>query len=411
MIAPAERISIQGKMILPGMIDPHVHMRDMTLAYKETWESGSRAALAGGVTTVVDMPNTIPPLVSAETYDAKLEAAKVSRVNYGFHAGTEDRLIDKLDGLLDDTSRPVCGIKIFLASTSSNEVTDERDFVKEVMKRASAYGKVVLFHCELSKTLVHNEKKYDADRFNDISYHNIIRNIQCELDAIRLVVELVRETKARSYICHLSSAEGFRMAANAAGDGLPLYTECTPHHAFLSEDAVYSYGNIAKMNPPLRPERERRMLYKKLMNGEFDTYGTDHAPHTRDEKMTDYFSAPSGIPGLETGYHLLIDQMLSGHISQESVMELVAENPARIFGIRDRGRIEEGMWADIAIVDPDERWKVRPELFESKAKLSPFAGRELKGRVVMTIVNGAIAYRNGDFSKTIHGKELNYDQT
>lgn len=403
-ISADETIDLRGKLILPGMIDPHVHMRDMDMAYKESWESGSCAALAGGVTTVIDMPNTRPPLTDRVSYDTKRRAASFSHVHYGFYAGYDS--LASLHSLLADTTRPVCGIKIFLAETSSNTVTSTHDELIDLMHLAREHQKVVLFHGELLEAVQLYKSNSDAGNGSTVLDHNTIRDPQCELDALRYIISLVRQTQTRAYICHLSTAQGYTLVKDAQAEGLPLYIELTPHHTFLSEEVLHTVGNRGKVNPPLRSEDDRAFLYEKLCTSACDTVGSDHAPHMAEEKLRTYTEAPSGIPGLETVYHLLIDQALRGHMHLQDVCRLAAENPARIFSIPCRGKIEEGMWADIAIVDPEAEWTVDPELFHTKAQYSPFSGKRLKGRVVMTFINGKLAYNDGNCMSHIHGKEV-----
>jgi dihydroorotase len=401
-----EKINLHGKVLLPGMIDPHVHVRDMGMEYKETWETGSRAALAGGVTTIIDMPNTKPPLISIEAYDQKNQAAKKSYVNYSFHAGTDEHSLYQLGKLFEDRKRAVAGLKLFLAETSSNEVTVQKDFLTDAMSLARQYNKVVLFHAELEKCVIQNSHKYSDEKYDDIIYHSTIRNIQCELDALKLIIELSAKTNTPSYICHLTSAAGYDLVAQAQKNGVPLYMELTPHHTFLSEDAVFLFGNIAKVNPPLRNEKERLYLYNRLINGELSCVGSDHAPHFKDEKMMRYSKAPSGFPGLETSYHLLIDQAIRGHMNFNTVKKIACENPAEIFSIPKRGKIEAGYYADLAVVDQEAEWKVDPDIFESKAKYSPFLGKNLKGKVCITIVNGVASYIDKEFTQSVHGKDI-----
>ena len=397
-----------GLIVLPGMIDPHVHMRDLAQSDKEDWLSGSKAALAGGVTSLIDMPNTQPPSNDLKSLNIKIEAARKSLVNYGFHAGVSPGSLQDLDNILKNKLQVIAGVKVFLAETSSNEVIESVESVEEILKIAAAYSRPVLFHHELFSSLRDNALKYQDERYNNISFHDSIRSRSCEEDGIELIIRASENTKASVYVCHVSTRSGFEMIIEAGKRGVNIFAEATPHHLFLNYNVSQKAGNFAKINPPLRSEADRSFLYNALKSDLFDIIGSDHAPHQIELKQKTYKEAPSGFPGLETSLPLLIDRVLDGDLSFEQVASLTAEAPADYFGIRDRGYLREGYFADFVIVDPEKNWKVDPDEFFTKAHYSPFRDKVLKGKIVQTWVNGRQAYCDGKVVAEVPGKQLEF---
>lgn len=401
-----ETVDCSGLVLLPGMIDPHVHMRDLGQAEKEDWTTGSRAALAGGVTTLFDMPNTIPPLVDCESFEKKRAAAESSLVNYSFHAGVIEGELEGLKKLLETYGSFISGIKIFLAETSSNKTATDPAFLRDAVAIAAEYGKVVLFHHELASCLKKTEAGYSAPEYNSIAYHNRKRDPQCEVEGIRFIIDLAKNTEAGLYVCHVSTKEGYELIAEYKKGRNNLYCELTPHHTFLDESAGETQGNFAKINPPLRSHEDMAFLQERLLKGEFDALGSDHAPHQRASKELPYDKAPAGFPGLETSYPLLIDGYLKGELSFGRLSEIAAGKNALLFKLDRKSGIKEGNSADLVLVDPEAEWTVDALLFNTKAKYSPYQGRRLKGKIVKTMVNGRFAYDNGIFIEENRGEHI-----
>ncbi len=399
---------LDGLIVLPGMIDPHVHMRDLGQSDKEDWLSGSKAALAGGVTSLIDMPNTQPPTNDVKSLNMKIEAAQRSLVNYGFHVGVSPGNLKDLDDVLKNNLSVIAGVKVFLAETSSNEVIESVESVEQILKISAACSRPVLFHHELFSSLRENLLKYQDDRYNDISFHDSIRSRSCEEDGIELIIRAAENTSAAVYICHVSTRSGFEMISEAKKRGVNIIAEATPHHLFLNYNVSRKAGNFAKINPPLRSEADRSFLYNALRSDLFDIIGSDHAPHQIELKQKSYKDAPSGFPGLETSLPLLIDRVLNRELSFEQVAALTAEAPAKYFGIKERGYLREGYFADFVIVDPSKNWQVDPESFFSKAHYSPFQDTVLKGKIVQTWVNGKQAYCEGRVVADVPGKQLEF---
>lgn len=376
-------IDLSGKIVFPGMIDAHVHVRDLEQSYKEDWETASEAAIAGGVTMIFDMPNTIPPTIDLKSLELKREAAKKSKVNHKFYLGINEKSIHSLQDLLKSKHQDIAGIKIFLAESSSNAVIDRKEDLRQIFELAKEYDLIVAVHTELQACL----NRYKLEPI--LSNHDLIRARECAIQGTKLVLTLCNEIKNKLYIAHVSTKEELDLI-RAYKDDNEIYCEATPHHLFLDKSILDEVGNFGKVNPPLRTKADNDALWQGVLDGSIDVIGSDHAPHTVEEKNMPYLQSPSGFPGLETSIPLLIDAYLSNKISYEKIAELTAANQAQIFNLADRGKIAAGYYADLAIVDPKISWKIKPQRFNSKAKYSPFQNRNLHGKIVTTIVNGKI---------------------
>ncbi len=388
-VTSADRVmDMSGKIVIPAMIDLHAHIRDMELAYKEDWTTAGKAAFSGGVSTVFDMPNTLPPTTTLKHLARKREAAAASIVNYGIYAGATEHNLKDLREMLETGG--IAGIKIFLAASSSNEVITNKEHLWAVFALAKAYDKPVLSHCELHNCIITRERQFSAEEYNHARYHSTIRDRKCAYNALKLVLELASEVGNSLVVLHISSKEEMRLVKEYKQYGdFPLYCEVTPHHLFLTENIIEKAGNAGKVNPPLRTQEDCDALMEAVLEGGADTIGSDHAPHSREEKLKEYKSAPSGFPGLETSLSLLMNNHLRGHqIPLETIVRMTSTNPAKIMKIKNRGEIREGNYADIAVIDPKEEWTVNPENFKTKAKYSPYSGFSLRGKVVQTFING-----------------------
>jgi dihydroorotase len=376
-------IDLGGKIIFPGMIDAHVHVRDLKQAYKEDWLSVSNAAISGGVTTIFDMPNTIPPTIDLDSLYLKRNAAKKAKINRGYYLGIAEDSWANLDKLLKSEPKDVVGIKIFLAESSTNAIIERKEDLRKIFSIVKEHDVPVAVHTELQSCI--DKSNLEAT----LSNHDLIRARECTIQGTKLVLTLCNEIKNKLYIAHVSTKEELDLI-RAFKDDNEIYSEVTPHHLFLDKTILDEVGNFGKVNPPLRTQADNEALWRGIIDGSVDTIGSDHAPHTVEEKKRPYQQAPSGFPGLETTMPLLIDAYLKGTIAYEKVAELTAANPAHIFGASKRGRIAAGYYADLIIIDRDSNGKVEPQKFKSKAKYSPFQNRILKGKIVMTIVNGKI---------------------
>ena len=352
-------IDADGKLLLPGMVDAHVHFREPGFPDKETWASGSRAAAGGGVTTVVDQPNTDPPTIDGERVAEKQELAAESLVDFGINGGvTPDWCPDDL------LAEPLFALgEVFLAD-STGEMGIDADLFADAVQQATARGIPVTVHAE------------DADRFDasarerdDADAWSAFRTPEAERVAIERACEVGREAGAQLHIGHASTPAGIDRAAEAG-----MTCEVTPHHLLLSRDDLPELGTFGRMNPPLRSEQRREEVFERVADGTVDIVATDHAPHSRAEKSSSIWDAPSGVPGVETALPLLLAEAHEGRLSYERVRDLTAANPARVFDLPRKGRVETGKDADLALFDPDTTREIRGEQLHSRADWTPFEG-------------------------------------
>jgi len=393
------KIDCSNKTLLPGLIDIHTHIRDMKLSQKEDWLSASQAAAAGGITAIFDMPNTKPATFDSNSLQLKREAAKKSIVNYGYNFGVTEYNADEIR-----KAAPVASLKMFMAESSSGYVVEKEETIRKVFEVAREIDKPVIIHSELQSCVEKHEKMFVPELANHIH----IRNRECAINATRLLIKLARETGTRVYLAHISTADEIVMIREAKMDGLTnLFCETTPHYVFINEEILEKTGNYGKVNPPIRTAGDNKAIIDGIIDGTVDTIGTDHAPHRLAEKDLAYPEAPSGFPGLETSLGLMMQLVHQGKISLSRLVQLMAGNPAKIFRIKNRGQLKEGYFADLTLLDPDYSWIVEPQKFFTKAKYSPFNGMSLKGKAILTIVNGNVVWQNNKI-KDIKGKEVEF---
>ncbi len=356
-------IDAKGKIVLPGLIDCHVHFREPGATQKEDFFTGSQAAAAGGVTTIIAMPNTNPPVTNLQVLDETRRLAKKSIVNYGFHFGTtKDNIADV------EKAQGVAGIKVYMDHTTCNLLIDGYNPLKKLFSS----NKTVLVHAE-------NENVSKAK-------------------------ELIQSGENKLYFCHISSEEELNYAKKDKIKN-EVFVEVTPHHLFLTDTDLNDLGAFGEMKPGLKTKKDQEALWQGIRDRKVDTIGTDHAPHTKEEKLE--INYPFGVPGLETMLPLLLNALNENKIELKKIIELCCENPAKIFKIKSKGFIKEGYDADLTVVDLDlEKEVVNDNLF-TKCKWSPFEGRKLKGWPVCTIVNGNIVFDNGQINN-IKAKEIIY---
>jgi dihydroorotase len=369
-------VDATGKRLLPGMIDTHVHFRQPGFAHKETWETGSKSAAAGGVTTVVDQPNTDPPTVNGTTFDQKEVYADRSLVDFGINGGV---VADWQPEALFD--RPLFALgEVFLADSTGEMGIDETLFA-EALDQATAADVSVTVHAE--DATLFNESARERD---DSDAWSAYRAARAEASAVKQACELATERDATVHIAHTSTPRGIDIAADAG-----MTCEVTPHHMFLSRNDLADLGTRGQMNPPLRREKRRQRVYERVADGTVDIIATDHAPHTRGEKDTDVWSAPSGVPGVETALPLLLDEARQGNLSFERVRDLTARNPAAIFDLPQKGTVEEGNHADLVLVDPGTTEPIDPTNLHTTCDWTPFEGK-IGVFPEWTMVRGRIVY-------------------
>ena len=382
-------VDASGLRAFPGAIDVHVHFREPGFTHKETWETGSRSAAAGGVTTVVDQPNTEPPTVTGESFDEKAARAADALVDYGLNGGVTGSW--EPDALFD---RDLFALgEVFLAD-STGDMGIEEDLFETAVERAADADVPVTVHAE--DATLFDDAAMDAagtgtGRDADADAWSAYRRAEAEVAAIERAVEIGTDAGATIHVAHTSTPKGIDAAAQAGAT-----CEVTPHHMFLSRDDLEELGTYGRMNPPLRSEDRRRAVLERVRDGTVDVVATDHAPHTRSEKEASIHDAPSGVPGVETMVPLLLAEAKTGLLSYQRVRDLTAANPARIFGIDRKGRIAEGMTADLVFVDIDRVESIDADRLHSKCNWTPFEGHNGVFPVA-TLVRGQPAYADPSY--------------
>ncbi len=383
--AAGERVvDARGRHLLPGAIDVHVHFREPGGSHKETWETGSRSAAAGGVTTVVDQPNTSPPTIDGDAFGAKADLAAESYVDYGINGGVTGDWDP--ESLFD---RPLFALgEVFLAD-STGEMGITLDLFEEALAEAAGRDVAVTVHAE-DETLF-NDAALDGDLGGigtaaNADAWSAYRTAEAEAAAIDRALAAAAASDARVHVAHTSTPEGIDAVADADAT-----CEVTPHHLFLSRENAGRLGTFGRMNPPLRSEQRRASVFERLRDGDVDVVATDHAPHTTEEKRQGLTAAPSGVPGVETLYPLLLESVRTGDLSLERVRDVVAANPASVFGLERKGRIAEGADADLVLVDLTDSREIEAAALHSKAEWSPFEG--FQGVFPeLTVVRGEVVY-------------------
>lgn len=390
-------INDSGLTLIPGVIDPHVHFRDPGAAHKETIETGSRAAASGGVTSFFDMPNTHPLTVTAEAMQDKKNIAKqTSLINYNFFIGANN---DNLDVL--NTVENVPGIKIFVGSSTGNMLVDSDEKLRAIF---STGNRLIAVHSEDETEVQSNYETWKSS--TDVSHHLNIRTVSAALRCTKRLVQLSKKYQRRLHICHLTTEEEAVFLENEKAYPL-ITTEVTPQHLFLEAPQLYEkLGTFAQINPPIREKRHRMALWKALKKGVISCIGTDHAPHTIEEKMKGFPHAPSGMPGVETSLPLLLTQVNKGNCSLNEVVRWMCASPASLYQIPNKGMIKVGFDADLTVIDMKKKYTIRNQNMQTKCQWSAFDGEEVSGSVVATFVNGNMVYREGDFFDKIKGKEI-----
>ncbi len=383
---PAEKeIDCRGKLILPGAIDVHVHFRTPGFEYKEDWASGSLAALHGGVTTVMDMPNTNPATDTLQRLEEKKRLVeKDALVDFDLYMAATENNLGELAA-----AKNIRAVKLYFGSTTGNILLNKTEKIKELFRLAKGKNFIVVAHAEDGQTIQKNAQIYKDDNYPEI--HPLIRSEEAEAKAIESLLEIQNEMGNRLHIAHISSKKGVALVKKAKEmRGGKITCEVTPHHLFLDSTYYKLLGNSLKCNPSVKGAEHRRALFSALKAGTIDIVATDHAPHTPEEKARPYKECPSGVPGVETLYPIMLDQISRKNLTLEKVVGVLCTNPARIFNWPKKGRIKEGFDADLVIVDMEKEYSLENSTLFTKAKYTPFAGWKLKGFVEKTISRGNV---------------------
>ena len=395
--AARETIDAAGNLLLPGVIDPQVHFREPGNEYKEDLGSGSRAAVRGGVTSFLEMPNTAPPTTTQAALDKKLAlAAQKSVANYGFFIGATP---DNLEAL--NSVAPACGIKIFMGSSIGSLLVNRPEDLERIFANGT---RLIAVHAE-DEARINARRAQFAGR-TDPAAHSEIRDNETARLATELALTLSKKYQRRLHILHLSTRE--EVAMLRASKPAWVTAEAIPNHLLLNTADYARLGTLVQMNPPIRTPADNAALWEGLHDGIIDFIATDHAPHTLEEKKRAYPNTPSGMPGVETSLPLMLTAMHGGRCTLAEIQKWMCSGPAEAYRIPNKGKLLEGWDADLALVDIEHTRPVRNEETFTKVRWSPWHGRELRGWPLYTIVNGEIAFDNGHIREQTRGRRLTY---
>jgi dihydroorotase len=404
----AEIIDAKGKYLLPGAIDDQVHFREPGLIHKATIHSESRAAIAGGITSFMEMPNTIPNTLTHELLEEKYKiASESSLANYSFFLGASN---DNFEEILKTDPRKVCGIKIFMGSSTGNMLVDSRESLERIFSECKM---LIATHCEDEKTIRdnfhHYKEKYGEQL--DATFHPLIRSAEACYISSSFAVGLAKKYNTRLHILHISTEKETSLFDNS----IPLKekritSEACVHHLWFSDKFYPGKGNFIKWNPAIKTEADRDAILKAVLDNRIDIIATDHAPHTHEEKSLPYLSAPSGGPLVQHALPAMLELFQQGKISIEKVVEKMCHAPADCFQVEKRGYIRENYFADLVLVDLNNPWTVTPDNLLYKCRWSPFEGTTFHSKITHTIINGNISYANGIFNETNNGMRLSFQR-
>ena len=401
-------IDAEGNYLIPGAIDDQVHFREPGLTHKGDIESESRAAVAGGITTFIEQPNTVPNAVTQEILEEKYQlAANRSYANYSFMMGATNY---NLEEVLKTNPKTVAGIKIFLGSSTGNMLVDNEATLEKIF---SSTDMLIAVHCEDEATIRENTAKYVAEYGDDVpvTAHHLIRSEEACYISSSKAVALAKKTGARLHIFHLSTAKEMDLFTNKIPlEQKKITAEVCIHHLWFTNDDYATKGNLIKWNPAVKTANDRKVLWEALLDDRIDVIATDHAPHTLEEKKQPYLKAPSGGPLVQHAIVAMFESHLQGKISVEKIVEKMCHNPAKIFKIEKRGFIKEGYFADLVIVNSGLPWSVKKENIFAKCGWSPFEGFTFKSRITHTFVNGKLVYNLFKVKDIRAGKRLSFDR-
>jgi dihydroorotase len=401
-------IDAKGLCLLPGVIDDQVHFREPGLTHKANIYTESKAAVAGGITSFMEMPNTNPQALTQELLEGKYQiASKTSIANYSFFMGVSN---NNLEEVLKTDPKTVGAIKIFMGSSTGNMLVDNKSVLEEIFSKSPM---LIAVHCEDEQTIQKNtikaKKKFGEDI--PIAEHPNIRSAEACYKSSSMAVGLAKKHNARLHVFHLSTEKEIALFDNT----LPLAekritAEVCIHHLWFSDRDYDEKGMLIKWNPAVKKESDKNALFQALLDGKLDVIASDHAPHTLEEKSNTYFKVPSGGPLVQHALPAMLAFVNQGKISLEKVVEKMCHNPAICFRVENRGFIREGYFADLVLVDLNKPWEVNKDNILYKCGWSPFEGETFNAQITHTFVNGHIAYKYGDFDETKRGMRLTFDR-
>lgn len=404
----AKEINLEGKYLVPGSIDDQVHFREPGLTHKANIFTESRAAVAGGITSFMEMPNTIPNALTQKLLEDKYEIAATSSIaNYSFFMGASN---DNIDEVLKTNPKNVCGVKVFMGSSTGNMLVDAPDTLNKIF---SEVPMLIATHCEDEATVRKNMKIY-SQKYGEnvpIECHPEIRSEEACYLSSSLAVGLAKKHNARLHVLHISTAKELSLFENNTPlDKKRITAEACVHHLWFSDEDYKQKGTYIKWNPAVKKASDRAAIWQAVLDNRIDVIATDHAPHTKEEKDQTYFNAPSGGPLVQHALIALFEKADQGVISKERVIEKTAHAPATLFGVVNRGFIREGYLADLVVIDPNTKTTVKQTNILYKCGWSPFEGVTFRHSIDKTFVNGEIVYDNGSIIEKGGGKRLNFDR-
>jgi dihydroorotase len=401
-------IDAKGKYLIPGVIDDQVHFREPGLTHKANIRTESRAAVAGGTTSFMEMPNTVPNTLTQSLLENKYQiGAQTSLANYSFFMGASN---DNIEEVVRTNKKNVCGIKVFMGSSTGNMLVDNEKTLESIFSNA---GMLVATHCEDERTIRENVEMYKAIYGDDApaAIHPEIRNEEACYRSSSMAVELAKRYDTRLHILHISTEKELGLFRN----DIPLKekkitAEVCVHHLWFDKNDYYGLGNLIKWNPAVKEARHKQALMKALLDDRLDIIATDHAPHTLAEKNAHYWKAPSGAPMVQHALNIMLEFYREGKISLEKIVEKMSHAPAECFQMQKRGYIREGYWADLVLVDLNNSYKVSKSNLLYHCGWSPLEGQEFHSKVTHTIVSGHLAYADGKFNEERMGMRLEFER-
>ncbi len=396
-----------GKTLLPGMIDDQVHFRDPGGSQKADMRTESRAAVAGGITSFMEMPNTNPQTVTLEALEEKYAiATEKSMANYSFYLGATNDNIDVIRRL---DPKQACGIKVFMGASTGNMLVNREETLEAIFREAPV---LVATHCEDTPTIEKNEAEFRARYGEDIpmKFHPEIRSEEACYLSSSFAVGLAKRHGTRLHVLHITTAKELSLFDQGPLDGKRITAEACVHHLYFDDSDYEIKGSFIKCKPAIKKSYDLQAMCKALTSGRIDVIGTDHAPHTLDEKLGTYFKAPAGLPLVQWAVPMALELYHDRKITLEHLVEKISHGPARMFNLVERGYLREGYWADLVLVDLANPYRVERKDVLYKCGWSPLEGDRLRSRIMTTIVNGQVAYHNGRLNDAVTGKRLEFDR-
>ena len=403
-----EIIDATGKVLIPGLIDDQVHFREPGLTHKATIKSESKAAIAGGITSFIEMPNTIPQTTTVKELKRKFKIAESSSyANYSFMFGATNSNLEEIKKI---DKNEVAALKIFLGSSTGNMLVDDQDILRDIFLNTDL---IIVVHSEDEQIINENLEKYKSKYGSNIPFelHSKIRSEEACLKSTKKIIKLAKETNARLHVFHLSTKSESLLFDNS----MPLKdkkitSEVCVHHLWFSDNDYKNKQSLIKWNPSIKTSEDRNGIWDALLNDKIDVIATDHAPHTIKEKSKSYLECPSGGPLVQHALVSMIEHHFNNKISLEKIVTKMCHNPAILFQIKNRGFIRKGYFADLVLVDLNKPWIVDKQNILYKCNWSPFEGQKFNSQVTHTFVNGNLAYNKGDFSNELHGEKILFER-